>query len=57
MEKGHFRLVFLDAATFGDVSFERFTSQWDCTFHQTTSSVKIYQRTTPWKKAISDLFF
>ncbi len=44
MEKGHFRLVFLDAATFGDVSFERFTSQWDCTFHQTTSPSEVLER-------------
>ena len=30
------RVVFLDAATYGDVSLERFTDRWDCTVHQVT---------------------
>jgi glycerate dehydrogenase len=30
------RIVFLDAATYGDVSLERFTNDWDCTIHETT---------------------
>jgi glycerate dehydrogenase len=29
-------IVFLDAATYGDVSLERFTARWDCTVHQVT---------------------
>lgn len=33
MSRSDFRLVFLDAATFGDVSLERFTAHWDCTIH------------------------
>jgi glycerate dehydrogenase len=32
------RVVFLDAATYGDVSLERFTECWDCTVHQVTTS-------------------
>jgi glycerate dehydrogenase len=32
------RVVFLDAATYGDVSLERFTARWDCTVHQVTTS-------------------
>src|SRR5258705_8415660 len=31
------RIVFLDAATYGDISLERFTKTWDCTIHQVTS--------------------
>ena len=31
------RIVFLDAATYGDISLERFTERWDCTIHQVTS--------------------
>jgi glycerate dehydrogenase len=30
------RVVFLDAATYGDVSLAQFSEQWDCTFHQVT---------------------
>ena len=32
------RVVFLDAATYGDVSLQRFTESWDCTVHQVTTS-------------------
>jgi len=32
------RVVFLDAATYGDVSLKRFTECWDCTVHQVTTS-------------------
>ncbi len=31
------RIVFLDAATYGDVSLVRFTEKWDCTVHQITN--------------------
>lgn len=31
------RVVFFDAATYGDISLERFTGAWDCTVHQVTS--------------------
>jgi glycerate dehydrogenase len=31
------RIVFLDAATYGDVSLQRFTGRWHCTVHQVTS--------------------
>ena len=30
------KIVFLDAATYGDVSLARFTALWDCTIHQIT---------------------
>ena len=31
------RIVFLDAATYGDISLKRFTDKWDCTVHQVTA--------------------
>jgi glycerate dehydrogenase len=31
------KIVFLDAATYGDVSLQRFTGRWHCTVHQVTS--------------------
>jgi glycerate dehydrogenase len=31
------RIVFLDAATFGDVALDRFTERWDCTIHRQTT--------------------
>ena len=30
------RIVFLDAATYGDMSLSRFTDRWQCTVHQVT---------------------
>ena len=30
------RIVFLDAATYGDVPLERFTEKWDCSIYQVT---------------------
>jgi glycerate dehydrogenase len=31
------RIVFLDAATYGDISLNRFTDKWDCTIYQVTN--------------------
>ena len=31
------RIVFLDAATYGDISLQEFTDKWDCTVYQVTS--------------------
>ena len=31
------RIVFLDAATYGDASLKRFTERWNCTIHQVTN--------------------
>lgn len=33
MTQVHPRIVFLDAATYGDVSLQSFTTRWDCTIH------------------------
>jgi glycerate dehydrogenase len=38
------RVVFLDAATYGDISLRRFTDAWDCTIHQVTSSAETTQK-------------
>jgi len=38
------RIVFLDAATFGDISLQRFTDKWNCTIHQVTRQDETVQR-------------
>jgi glycerate dehydrogenase len=37
-------IVFLDAATYGDIALERFTRRWDCAVHQVTRSDDTAQR-------------
>ena len=37
-------VVFLDAATYGEVSLKRFTDCWDCTVHQVTNPDETIQR-------------
>jgi glycerate dehydrogenase len=38
------RIVFLDAATYGDISLKRFTEKWLCTIHQVTNPDETIQR-------------
>ena len=38
------RIVFLDAATYGDVSLRRFTERWQCTIHKVTRPGEVCQR-------------
>jgi glycerate dehydrogenase len=38
------RVVFLDAATYGDVSLRRFTDVWDCTIYQVTRPNETIER-------------
>jgi len=38
------KIVFLDAATYGDISLLSFIKQWDCTIHQVTSPSETCQR-------------
>ena len=38
------KTVFLDAATYGDISLESFKERWDCTIHQVTSPAETCQR-------------
>lgn len=44
MSRSDFRIVFLDAATFGDASLERFTANWDCAVHLLTAPAEVAQR-------------
>ena len=46
MDTNNISVVFLDAATLdrGDMSFGRFPSGWDCTFHDTTSPAQLLER-------------
>jgi len=38
------RIVFLDAATYGDISLRRFTDRWSCTIHEVTEQAELCQR-------------
>ena len=44
MSRSDFRIVFLDAATFGDASLHRFSENWDCTVHRLTTPAELPQR-------------
>jgi glycerate dehydrogenase len=44
MSRQRTRIVFLDAATYGDVSLEQFNARWDCTVHQVTNPDETIQR-------------
>ena len=44
MSKPEPRIVFLDAATYGDTSLELFTKTWNCTVHQVTSPAETIER-------------
>jgi glycerate dehydrogenase len=39
-----FRLVFLDAATFGNASFRHFKDHWDCTIHDLSTPTEVLKR-------------
>jgi glycerate dehydrogenase len=38
------KIVFLDAATYGDSSLQEFTDKWDCTIHEVTRSAETLAR-------------
>src|SRR5262245_24996039 len=38
------KIIFLDAATYGDISLQSCIDQWDCTIHQITSPLETSQR-------------
>jgi glycerate dehydrogenase len=44
MSNSSLRIVFLDAATFGDASLDRFTGTWDCAIHPLTQPAEVRQR-------------
>jgi glycerate dehydrogenase len=52
MNLNNLRLVFLDAATFGDVSLDRFTRQWNCTIHRLTAPTEVMARLQGYQVAI-----
>ncbi len=44
MKQSRLQLVFLDAATFGDVSFQSFTTHWDCTLYGISTPAEVLDR-------------
>ena len=48
------KIVFLDAATYGDVSLTRFTATWNCTIHQTTRGNEAAQRLAGYAIAVTN---
>ena len=48
------KIVFLDAATYGDISLQRFIDRWDCTIHQVTSPSETCQRLTGQSVAVTN---
>ena len=44
MSKHAPRIVFLDAATYGDIPLRSFTDRWSCTVHEVTGADEIRQR-------------
>ena len=54
MNRSQPRIVFLDAATYGDVSLARFTDRWDCTIHQVTRPDETLQRLAGHRIAVTN---
>lgn len=52
MNRTDFRLVFLDAATLGDVSLEPLTTHWDCAIHAYSVPAEVPQRLQGYRGAI-----
>ncbi|HEX9787923.1 MAG TPA: D-2-hydroxyacid dehydrogenase [Candidatus Binatia bacterium] len=48
------RIVFLDAATYGEISLKRFTAKWDCTVHRITSSGETIARLAGYRVAVTN---
>ena len=48
------KIVFLDAATYGDVSLKLFTDTWDCTVHQVTNPDEPAQRLSGYSIAVTN---
>ena len=48
------KIVFLDAATYGDVSLKRFTDTWDCTVHHVTNPDETAQRLSGYSIAVTN---
>jgi len=54
MSKQQPRIVFLDAATYGDASLNLFTDSWDCTVHQVTTPAETIQRLTGFSVVVTN---
>ena len=52
MSNSDLRIVFLDAATFGDVSLDRFKAQWDSTIHNLSAPAEVPARLQGYHVAI-----
>ena len=48
------RIVFLDAATYGDVSLEQFSDTWHCTVHQVTRPDETIKRMASYSVAVTN---
>jgi glycerate dehydrogenase len=48
------RIVFLDAATYGDISLRRFTDRWQCTIHPITQSEETTSRLVGYSVAVTN---
>ncbi|MBM4262670.1 MAG: D-2-hydroxyacid dehydrogenase [Deltaproteobacteria bacterium] len=48
------KIVFLDAATFGDMSLAQFTDRWPCTVHQVTQATETAARITGHNIAVTN---
>jgi glycerate dehydrogenase len=54
MSKSQTRIVFLDAATYGDVSLKRFTDRWQCNIHPVTGSSETVARLAGFAVAVTN---
>jgi glycerate dehydrogenase len=54
MSKPEPRIVFLDAATYGDMPLKHFTDGWDCTVHQVTNPAETIERITGHTVAVTN---
>jgi len=54
MSKQWPRIVFLDAATYGDMSLAMFTDAWNCTVHQVTAPPETTQRLAGFSVAVTN---
>jgi len=54
MSAGPTRIVFLDAATYGDISLQSFTANWDCTIHQVTRPEETIARLAGFSVAVTN---
>lgn len=54
MSKQQPKIVFLDAATYGDMSLGMFTDTWNCTVHQVTARPETIQRLAGFSVAVTN---